>query len=72
MIDVTCTLSPPMADATLPQTSVEATTFTWSPVPPPAPEPVEDVLEHAPSANTAKADAAARTLVVRREVIGHS
>lgn len=30
------------------------------------------MLEHAPSANTAKADAAARTLVVRREVIGHS
>ncbi|GAA3556503.1 hypothetical protein GCM10022222_45180 [Amycolatopsis ultiminotia] len=72
MIEVTCTLSPPIADTTLPHTSVAATTFTCSPAFAAGldAESSADVPEQAPSAKTDKAEAAASTALVRREVIG--
>ena len=70
MIDLTSTLSPPTALTTLPQTSVEATTLSFPEPPDCAPPSEPDVPpEHAARAKTDRAEAAASTALVRRELI---
>src|SRR4051812_50214883 len=67
MIDLTSTLSPPTAPATLPQTSVDATTLIFPEPPDCAPPSEPDVPpEHAASAKRDRAEAAASAVRVRR------
>src|ERR1700712_3526659 len=69
-MDVTCTLSPPTALSTLPQTPVEATTLILPPAAAAAsPSPPEPEQAVTPSARTVSAEAAASTLLVRRELM---